>query len=229
MTHFINIEVLHLWGIIMIKTYNGIEVEFVGCTGDENGIIYLMAFPNGKVYVGQTSKNLCNRCSQHCQVGRNRGLISGAIKEFKSFKVSLLESNIKSDTVRYSFESFYIKLFNANGDDGYNLESGGVKTTVNENTKIKISQSLKGKTTGRKMTEEQIQKMADSHRGVKLSEERRLKLLQSHFKKVKSIPDNIIFNSVTEANKYYNIGKLSDFYNGKIHRRSGQTFVLIND
>jgi group I intron endonuclease len=247
----------------MKKIYSGIEVEFVNCSGNETGVIYLMEFPNGNVYIGQTVNELWKRTSKHCSYSKMK--VSGIIRYFNKCYLHVLESNLNISQLN-SFEKFYIKLFNSNGIDGYNLESGGLNKRVNDETKMKISQSKKGceiseehrrkiseskkgceiseehrrkiseSEKGKKISDETKRKMSESKKGKKHSDETKTKLSQvrkgkSTFwnnKKVKSIPDNIIFDSVIQAKKHYNINNIHLYYNGKIHEKSGQTFVLLD-
>lgn len=229
----------------------------------------MITFENEKCYVGQTRRRLQDRMIQHCGIGKSGSKIKRAINKYKTFTVSILESNLTISQLN-SFEKFYIKLFNSNGIEGYNLESGGMNKTVSDETKRKLSESHKGITfsdehkrklseTKKNMSDETKCKISEAKKGTTVSDETKEKLRISStgkkhsdetrlkisvnksgkrrtpetitYKKVKSIPDNIIFESVTECSKYYNIliGHLSRYYNGNTHRRTGQTFVLISE
>jgi group I intron endonuclease len=248
-----------------------IKVEYMNCTGNETNVIYLILFENLKVYVGQTTMRLKDRIYSHKSSDKCR-LVHNAIKKYKTFKVSILSSNLDINQLNL-FESFFIKLFNSNNKDfGYNLDSGGLNRKASDETKHKMSEIKKGKIhadetkrkiseshigikpsdeTKRKISElkkrdklssETIDKMRNAKIGKKMSDEAKRKMSEKRkgrvtsdvtkaklSKKVKSIPDNIIFDSVLQAKKHYGIDKLHRYYNGKIHKKSGQTFVLINE
>lgn len=220
------------------KNYNGIEVKCNEEDLNKQNVIYCLTFPNNKTYVGQTIRTMHNRISQHCR-NSNCTKLKNAIKKYKTFSVSILSSNLDINQMNL-FEQMFIKMLNSNGIDGYNLESGGMNKTHSDESKRKMSESKKNISdeTKRKMSESRKGKTHSDETKNKISEsqknmtdETRRKMSESHkgktTKKVKSIPDNIIFDSVIECGIYYNISKLSRYYNGKIHRRSGQTFVLL--
>lgn len=240
---------------MIIKFYSGIEVKFKDEEDlNKQNVIYCLTFENGKTYIGQTTQMLHRRILQHCN---KYGCVKifNAIQKNKTLSVSILESNLTISQLN-SFEKFYIKLFNSNGCDGYNLESGGLNKTISDETKSKMSESHKGMKTrlgehhsdmtklkisetlkDRKLSDITKNKISESNKGKNkgktLSDEHKNKMSESHkyihFRKVKSIPDDIIFESVTECEIYYNFGNISRYYNGKIHKKSGQTFVLISE
>lgn len=226
----------------VIKEYSGIKVTINEEDLNKNGVIYLLEFPNGKVYIGQTTQKLRNRLCVHCiSKGSKCVKVKRAVQKYKEFKVSVLEENLTIGQLN-SFEGYYIKLFNSNAEDGYNLDSGGNNRIMSEETKKKISDGNKGKVIseetrkklsdvniGKVCSEETKKKMSESRKGSVMSELTKASLLLSNYKQVKSIPDNIVFNSVKEASIYYNINRtaLHIYYNGKIHKKTGQTFVFV--
>lgn len=231
----------------MEKNYNGIKITINEEDLKKQGVIYLLEFPNSKFYIGQTIQKLRERIYKHCKYNNKCSKLRNAIQKYKEFKVSVLEENLTIGQLN-SFEGYYIRLFNSNGKDGYNLESGGNNKTHSEETKNKMSESQKGK----RLSEETKKKLSEVNKGKKPSEETRKKLSEAGkckiisektkkkmseskkgningSKKVKSVPDNKIFNSCKEAAAYYNIDKKSfnKYYNGKVHQKSGQTFIIV--
>lgn len=221
------------------KEYSGIEVTVNEEDLNKQGVIYLLEFPNGKVYIGQTTQKLRVRTNHHCDTKHDTCVkLNRAINKYKAFKLSVLEENLTIGQLN-AFEPYYIKLFNANGEDGYNLEAGGQNREHSEETRLKISKANKGY----KHTAEAKKKISESkkgktHKNMKPhSEETRIKMSESQkgnrnrSEKVKSIPDNTTFNSITECAKHYNICRtqMSRYYNGKVHKKSGQTFVIVEE
>lgn len=103
----------------------------------------------GKMYIGQTTQSLPERWWQHCNrcpSQTHRSYIYNAIQQYgeNDFIVeeidtaeSLEELNIKEQT--------YIKVFKTLAPNGYNLQPGGKGKQCHEDTKAKISQTLKGR------------------------------------------------------------------------------------
>lgn len=92
--------------------------------------------------------------------------------------------------------------------------------------RIKLSNSHKG----RMISEDHRKKLNESHKNI--SDEARKKNSESHSIKCKSIPDNIIFDSIKQCVEYYSkydkwIKIQLYLDNGKIHIKSGQTFVRL--
>ena len=83
---------------------------------------------NGKVYIGQTSKSLDERC------GKNGSGYIGCIRFYNAiqkygwdnFEHEIIEDNILDREAANKKEIFYIKLYNSTDSNfGYNLQSGG--------------------------------------------------------------------------------------------------------
>lgn len=223
----------------MEKIYSSIKVTINEEDLEKQGVIYLLEFPNGKVYIGQTIQCLKRRINQHRYESNKCSKVHNAVNKYKEFKVSLLEENLTIGQLN-SFEAYYIKLFNSNAEDGYNLESGGKNKKHSEESKKKMSKAKKGQT----FSDAHKDKISESNKGHNVSDKTRKKISESHkcklftkehpnhlSKRIKSLPDNIIFDSVGEAELYYKItkGHLFEYYNGKFNRKSGQTFILLEE
>lgn len=105
---------------------------------------------NGKIYIGQTTQKLSDRWSDHTRpcsgYHKNNLVVALAIRKYgkENFIVeqideaaSLEELNIKEIT--------YIKALNCLSPNGYNLELGGDSKFCHSETKVKISEKLKGR------------------------------------------------------------------------------------
>lgn len=105
---------------------------------------------NGKCYIGYTSKTLEYRKKQHLYKSRIENdksyfyLFKLAIRKhsFDSFEWEVL-CNCNSIEECCEKEIFYIKEFNTISPNGYNLTDGGNGGMPSEETKLKISSSLK--------------------------------------------------------------------------------------
>ena len=108
--------------------------------------IYKIIFPNNKYYIGQTN-NLNRRIKQHEyeSIYKRKNLkIYNAIRkyELKNCKIEIVETCNEFDA--NTLEKFYIKKFNSI-ENGYNVEIGGNRNFCSGETKLKISNALKGR------------------------------------------------------------------------------------
>jgi len=98
---------------------------------------------NSKIYIGQTTKSLKKRWSDHYY--GNRTTISKAIRKYgkDNFSIELIDiaKTLKELNI---LEEKYIKEFNCISPNGYNLKHGGNNKRLSEETKQKISNSKKG-------------------------------------------------------------------------------------
>jgi hypothetical protein len=94
------------------------------------GLIYCISFPNGKKYIGQTTKTVEERINQHISVSRSNGqyLLSKAIKKYG-------ESNFNYEVIDEAYNKYqldileisYIIYYNSHyiKGKGYNMTDGG--------------------------------------------------------------------------------------------------------
>lgn len=88
------------------------------------GCVYLLTFPNGKVYVGITVKSAHERFTEHC---RSRFPVGCAIRKYGSPKV-VLSILSESDNCEHlaRMESMFIGFYQSHSrGNGYNLTLGG--------------------------------------------------------------------------------------------------------
>jgi group I intron endonuclease len=105
---------------------------------------------NGKKYIGYTTKSLEERVQEHLRKSRNKNekhyfyLFMIAIKKYgeESFEWDVVD-NCESIEDCCKKEKFYIKEFNTISPNGYNLTEGGNGGIQCQETKLKISESLK--------------------------------------------------------------------------------------
>lgn len=116
--------------------------------------VYKLNFPNGKSYIGQTSKSVRERFVEHSwdRTNSNSQLhrpITFAMKKYKGLVTyTILEGNLNSDEADY-LEKYYIKFYDSLvNNNGYNLSPGGSTGSI-------MSES------GKKRRAEKMQKLYD--------------------------------------------------------------------
>jgi group I intron endonuclease len=187
------------------------------------GYIYKITNKNtGKMYIGQTSQDLEDRWRAHRSSKSNCRYLKSAIKKYgiHNFEFKLICVCFDNDMDK--FENDYIKKYNTLVPNGYNLREGGNGGRHNEETKQKISESLKNRTDiiygkhqlGKPHTEEVKKKISNSLKGIKQQAEsiqkRRQKLIKHYVFQINK--DGIIintFNGYTEAAKSVGTNKNS--------------------
>jgi group I intron endonuclease len=127
---------------------------------------------NGKQYIGDRSCDCLPEDDNY--LGSGRPLFKDAKKKYgaENFKKEVLEI-FETREEAHKAEEKYIKLFKTHvSEGGYNLNKKGGKSSINEETRKKISRTSKN----RKHSEQTKQKIKNSHLGKKFSEEHKQKL-----------------------------------------------------
>ena len=164
---------------------------------DKKYTVYKHTTPNGKVYIGITSKDPNKRWQNGTGYHHNEHWKS-AIKTYgwENIKHDILFDNLTKEQAEQK-EIELIELYKSNQREyGYNIATGGLVNSgfhLSEETKQKLSQAHKGKqlsdehkkniskgNTGRVVSEETKKKIGKSNKGKKLSEETRKKLSIKH-------------------------------------------------
>ncbi len=185
---------------------------------------------DNKMYVGQTVQDLEERWKGHLKKNSNCRYLSSAIKKHgkENFKFELI--CISFDEYLDEIEKQYIKKFNCIVPNGYNLREGGNSSKHNEETKKKISESLKGRKVndvspwlGKKHDEETKKKISEKLKGNKPN-------LETYIKRCKTViqldlEDQVInkYISAREASRINNIASSSiiNCCNGKKNTAKG--------
>lgn len=105
---------------------------------------------NGKLYIGYTTKTLEERIKMHLNKSKNKNnkhyfyLFKEAIRKYgiENFTWDIL-ADCSSIEECCELEKYYIKSLDTISPNGYNLTEGGNGGIVSEETKIKISDSVK--------------------------------------------------------------------------------------
>ncbi len=133
--------------------------------------IYKITSPAKRVYIGQSSdilKRINKYKNLNCkdQPRLYRSLIKHGVKKHKFEIICQCETNQLDE-----IEVYYIELYQCfNNNNGLNLQSGSRNYKISEETKAKISNTLKGRVSnnkGKKMSEEQKAKISLSMSGEK--------------------------------------------------------------
>ena len=142
--------------------------------------VYVHVFPNGKHYVGITSQLPTYRWRKDGNGYKNQTLVYRAIQKYgwNNIEHCILEYDL-TEKEACDREIHYISLWKSdNPEFGYNIEPGGSRDlkTMSDETKLKISESLKG----RAFTEEHRAKIGQANLGRQISEETRQKISDNH-------------------------------------------------
>jgi group I intron endonuclease len=134
-----------------------------------NGEIYMMIFPNGKRYIGQTVQKLERRTLHHFYFDvKNDVLLGRAIWKYGKHNIRIVTIKICEERQLDYFEVKYIRQYGSQTPIGYNIEAGGSgKIGLTDETKMKISLSLKGK----KKTAEHAENISRGRQGIIFTEE----------------------------------------------------------
>lgn len=171
---------------------------------------------NNKVYIGQTVRSLEVRMSEHKR--HNYTSFDKAINKYglENFDVEIIDT-AKDINELNEKEIYWIKYYNCVVPNGYNQCNGGENTLGyhhKEESKKKMSQKKSVMYLGennpfynKHHTKEQCEKWSKTRKGLKhLTEEQIKRLRASHFKVgVINLDTGLIFNSIREAAKYYNL------------------------
>jgi group I intron endonuclease len=187
---------------------------------DRAFILYLVEAPNGKRYVGITSRSVADRWFEHLQESRaqraNRA-ISNAIRKYGASTFGIAELDRATDWRDLcSKERDAIARFNTFAPAGYNLTRGGdgftgrhspetiVKMRAAHSGKVRSAehcQNLSAALKGRRHPPEVIAKILNTKRGKPLSDAQRRGLASMHAQNVGRVPTIEHRQKIGDANR----------------------------
>jgi group I intron endonuclease len=101
----------------------------------------------GKMYIGQTTQKLKDRWNDHVYDSKTRDTpLYRSIRKYgiENFQLDVIVES--KDRIELNvLEEHYIKILNTVSPNGYNLLPGGLNKKCHEDTKLKISNALKGR------------------------------------------------------------------------------------
>lgn len=214
------------------------------------GVIYKYTSPSNKSYIGQTINEEGRRHKFLAENIRYAGeAIDRARRKYKpyNFKYEILEELYFDDNDDYvsklnELERYYISLYDT-FRNGYNCDEGGNNAAVSDETKSKISKTLKGRKHTKPVSESTRKKLSYINKGrkghflgKKHTKETIMLMRNINKKKTKvvgtSVKDNttIEFESMMEASRNgFDQSAISACCAGKRKKHKGYTWRIQND
>ena len=128
----------------MKRIYSGVEVTYQNETDyNQTNVVYLITFPNGKKYVGSTTKVLTRRMSIGCATainkhGKYESIVFTPIREFKEYNVKVLDSESDKYKLRRLEEFYTIEYRTNEAEYGYNQFVGDLMDDTAKLKQIKL-------------------------------------------------------------------------------------------
>lgn len=211
------------------------------------GYIYCLIFPSGKMYIGQTTRQLNIRISEHNRCYKGCLLLNNAIKKYKEFNTEIL-LEVNNDKLDH-YETIFIDIYNTIEPNGYNIRSGGSSNSKhNILSKQRMSDAKKGNKNhnfGKPRTDLTKAKLSIAKSGINhhfygktLSYDHKLKLSVSHKKSSPELPMYVVYikerplqyqqagyavlNHPYLKNKYFTSGKFT------LEEKKNQALLYLN-
>lgn len=146
------------------------------------GYVYILLFPNGKRYVGQTIQSIEKRMASHMSDTRNGSSfpVHNALRKYGESGINLGHIPVYGEQEDLdSAEDRCIVHYDTLVPNGYNLQRGGAHGVPSEETRRKMSKAKQGRPgamKGRHLSEEHKAKISAAKRGTKHSEETKSKI-----------------------------------------------------
>lgn len=177
-------------------------------------IVYKHTAPNGKCYIGITKRTMEQRARNGRGYLNNRAFYNAILKYgWENFTHEILESGLSPEEANEK-ERYYIKLYRSrSNENGYNIESGGcTQFALGEETKRKISEAMKGKSSPPR-SEETRRKLSNSLKGRTFTPEHCRHISEGKLgtqagknnpraRKVLCVETGIIFDTIKEAGAF---------------------------
>jgi hypothetical protein len=156
-----------------------------------SGCLYRLVFPNGKAYIGITSRTAARRFAEHCKsaaCGRKLA-VNDAIRKYGAASVTVETLVVAEWPYLVALEPRAIAAFGTRGRGGYNMTTGGEGVAglpVSDQTRAK----LRAAQTGKKLSDETREKMRAASRARIITDDLREKFRTANLGRQKS-PESI--------------------------------------
>lgn len=189
---------------------------------------------NGKSYIGQTTRSVQERWTDHCTLtkSKHRSAIREAISKYGkgAFILETIDEALTIEELNEKEVDWILKLETLS-PGGYNLDSGGKNKKLHDQTKLKISLSKIGKT--RTNSSETRRKISIGNLGKKKSTQHKNALKQAErttHVKVKCINNGITYRSCSEAARDLGLTatRVNQCARGKRRSAKGFKFEVVN-
>lgn len=201
---------------------------------ENNYTVYVHKFPNNKVYIGITKTKPEHRWGKKRY--EHNMYMKNAINKYgwENVKHIILYKNLNKEQAEQKEIELIAKYKSNQRKFGYNIQNGGNVHCVSEETKKKISNSIKGEKHymyGKHRSEETKRKISESNKGNKShfghfhTKETKEKIsnklkgqISKNRKKVLCVETNIIYNSLHIASEKTNtnVGDICNCCKGKL-------------
>lgn len=139
--------------------------------------VYRHICPNGKIYIGVTMLPVKARWGKNGILYKNQYFYR-AIQKYgwDNIKHEIMFDNLTKEEAEAKEKELIEKYKSNQKDHGYNIEGGGYVHYHTQRTRDKMSQTRKG----RKLSEEHRKALSESRKGIKLSESHIHNISESH-------------------------------------------------
>lgn len=183
---------------------------------------------SGRAYIGQTT-DFKRRMKDHCTANKRISLINRAIKKYGKEQFKFEKLMICEDFMIDEMEQKAIASFDTLVPNGFNLETGGnACKKLSQETRQKIREKAIGRpspTLGRKMPEEQRQKLIADNKGKILTEEHKNKISSGLKKKFENLNQEERIKRFGHNRKEVDLSDIADYsYINGISKRTNKKF-----
>lgn len=142
-------------------------------------VVYMIVFPNGKYYVGQTMNELRKRIHGHVSHKNKDFPVSRALNKYGDAWVTVLTECATKEELNIKEKEFISDFRSTDNEFGYNIRPGGQDSIFSEETRQKKSKSMLAYHAANSKVREALGK---SKKGVKVTDETK-KLMSESAKK----------------------------------------------